>query len=88
MAKPSNNRGAAPTGMALLRGVLVGLLVAALVLTGACFALPAQDAHDPARLYDYVYSGVKSESTAFTLSAMSDDGHVAFGSSEFFISKD
>lgn len=88
MAKPSNNRGAAPTGMALLRGVLVGLLVAALVLTGACFALPPQDAHDPARLYDYVYSGVKSESTAFTLSAMSDDGHVAFGSSEFFISKD
>ena len=47
MAKPSNNRGAAPTGMALLRGVLVGLLVAALVLTGACFALPPQDAHDP-----------------------------------------
>ena len=55
---PSNNRGAAPTGMALLRGVLVGLLAAALVLTGACFALPPQDAHDPARLYDYVYSGV------------------------------
>ncbi len=88
MAKPSNNRGAAPTGMALLRSVLVGLLVAALVLTGAYFALPAQDAHDPARLYDYVYSGVKSESTAFTLSTMSDDGHLAFGSSEFFISKD
>lgn len=88
MAKPSNNRGAAPTGTALLRSVLVGLLVAALVLTGAYFVLPAQDAHDPARLYDYVYSGVKSESTAFTLSTMSDDGHLAFGSSEFFISKD
>ena len=31
---------------------------------------------------------MKSESTAFTLSAMSDDGYLAFGSSEFYISKD
>lgn len=50
--------------------------------------LPAQTSYDPARLYDYVYSGTKSQSVPFTTASMSDDGHLAFGSSEFFISKD
>ena len=88
MANRSDTPGAAPSGMRLLRAVLAGLLAAALVLAGANALLPAQTAHDPARLYDYVYSGTKSESTAFTLATMSDDGYLAFGSSEFYISKD
>ena len=88
MANRSDTPGAAPSGMRLLRAVLAGLLAAALVLAGANALLPAQNAHDPARLYDYVYSGMKSESTAFTLATMSDDGYLAFGSSEFYISKD
>ncbi|HJF63144.1 MAG TPA: D-alanyl-lipoteichoic acid biosynthesis protein DltD [Gordonibacter urolithinfaciens] len=88
MANRSDTPGAAPSGMRLLRAVLAGLLAAALVLAGANALLPAQTAHDPARLYDYVYSGMKSESTAFTLATMSDDGYLAFGSSEFYISKD
>ena len=94
MAKRSNIPGAAPaskrarTGVRLLRGVLAGLLAAALGLAGVCAMLPAQTAYDPARLYDYVYSGTKSQSVPFTTASMSDDGHLAFGSSEFFISKD
>lgn len=77
------------TGMALLRGVVAALLAAVLAVAGFCaWGLPRQTDHDPTRLYDYVYSGVKSESTAFTLSSMSADGHLAFGSSEFYISKD
>ncbi|RDB61705.1 D-alanyl-lipoteichoic acid biosynthesis protein DltD [Gordonibacter sp. 28C] len=76
-------------GRLLLRGVLAGLLAAALAFAGFdAFLLPSPTDHDPARLYDYVYSDAKSESTAFTLSAMSDDGYLAFGSSEFYISKD
>ncbi|MFR3092778.1 MAG: D-alanyl-lipoteichoic acid biosynthesis protein DltD [Eggerthella lenta] len=74
--------------MRLLRGVLAGLLAAALGLAGVCAMLPAQTAYDPARLYDYMYSGTKSQSVPFTTASMSDDGHLAFGSSEFFISKD
>ena len=35
-----------------------------------------------------MYSGTKSQSVPFTTASMSDDGHLAFGSSEFFISKD
>ena len=94
MAKRSNIPGAAPaskrarTGVRLLRGVLAGLLAAALGLAGLCAMLPAQTSYDPARLYDYVYSGTKSQSVPFTTASMSDDGHLAFGSSEFFISKD
>lgn len=88
MAKRLDTQSAASAGMRLLRAVLVGLLAATLVLGGAFALLPAQTAHDPARLYDYVYSGTKSKSTAFTLAAMSDDGYLAFGSSEFYISKD
>ena len=74
--------------MRLLRGVLAGLLAVALGLAGVCAMLPAQTSYDPARLYDYVYSGTKSQSVPFTTASMSDDGHLAFGSSEFFISKD
>ena len=68
MAKRSNIPGAAPaskrarTGVRLLRGVLAGLLAAALGLAGVCAMLPAQTAYDPARLYDYVCSGTKSRS--------------------------
>ena len=94
MAKRSNIPGAAPAseraraGARLLRGVLAGLLAVALGLAGVCAMLPAQTSYDPARLYDYVYSGTKSQSVPFTTASMSDDGHLAFGSSEFFISKD
>ena len=79
MAKRSNIPGAAPaskrarTGVRLLRGVLAGLLAAALGLAGVCAMLPAQTAYDPARLYDYVYSGTKSQSVPFTTASMSDD---------------
>ena len=90
MTNCSNIPGSArvQTGMRLLRAVLAGLLAAALGLAGVCAMLPAQTAYDPARLYDYVYSGTKSQSGPFTTASMSDDGHLAFGSSEFFISKD
>lgn len=77
------------SGTHLLRGVLAGLLAALLAVTGLfLWGWPPQTYHDPARLYDYVYSGVKSESIPFTSSAMSEDGHLAFGSSEFYISLD
>ena len=64
----SNIPGAAPAseraraGARLLRGVLAGLLAVALGLAGVCAMLPAQTSYDPARLYDYVYSGTKSQS--------------------------
>lgn len=74
------------SGMRLLKGVCAGLLAFAVAAAGVFCTLPRYDALDSTRLYDYVYSGVKSGSTQFTLGSMSEDGHLAFGSSEFYIS--
>ena len=73
-------------GIALLRGVVCGLVVCALIAGGVWAALPAQGAATTDRLYDYVYSGVKSESVGFTTANMSDDGYLTFGTSELYIS--
>lgn len=74
-------------GMLLLKGVVAGLVAIALVVGGVCCALPRQgDVADQTRLYDYVYSGTKSESVDFTTTNMSDDGILTFGTSELYIS--
>ena len=73
--------------MLLLKGVVAGLVAIALVIGGVCCALPRQgDVADQTRLYDYVYSGTKSESVDFTTTNMSDDGILTFGTSELYIS--
>ena len=75
------------SGMLLLKGVVAGLVAIALVMSGVCCALPRQgDVADQTRLYDYVYSGTKSESVDFTTTNMSDDGILTFGTSELYIS--
>lgn len=75
------------SGMLLLKGVVAGLVAIALVMGGVCCALPRQsDVADQTRLYDYVYSGTKSESVDFTTTNMSDDGILTFGTSELYIS--
>ena len=75
------------SGMLLLKGVVAGLVAIALVVGGVCCALPRQsDVVDQTRLYDYVYSGTKSESVDFTTTNMSDDGILTFGTSELYIS--
>ena len=75
------------SGMLLLKGVVAGLVAIALVVGGVCCALPRQsDVADQTRLYDYVYSGTKSESVDFTTTNMSDDGILTFGTSELYIS--
>lgn len=75
------------SGMLLLKGVVAGLVSIALVVGGVCCALPRQsDVVDQTRLYDYVYSGTKSESVDFTTTNMSDDGILTFGTSELYIS--
>ena len=75
------------SGMLLLKGVVAGLAAIALVIGGVCCALPRQgDVADQTRLYDYVYSGTKSESVDFTTTNMSDDGILTFGTSELYIS--
>lgn len=77
------------SGSAMLKAVGVGLaLIAVAALLAETVLLPLQGAkRDDTRLYDYLYSGVKSTSTAFTLENMSDDGYLVFGSSEFYIGK-
>ena len=77
------------SGSAMLKAVGVGLaLIAVAALLAETVLLPLQGARrDDTRLYDYLYSGVKSASTAFTLENMSDDGYLVFGSSEFYIGK-
>lgn len=77
----------ARSGRRLLAAVLAGLLVAAALFACVMVALPSEGQADQKRLYDYVYSGVKSSSTDFTLANMSSDGYLVFGSSEFYISK-
>lgn len=73
--------------MLLLKGVVAGLVAIVLVAGGVCCALPRQsDVVDQTRLYDYVYSGTKSESVDFTTTNMSDDGILTFGTSELYIS--
>lgn len=75
------------SGMLLFKGVVAGLVATALVVGGVCCALPRQgDVADQTRLYDYVYSGTKSESVDFTTTNMSDDGILTFGTSELYIS--
>lgn len=75
------------SGMLLLKGVVAGLVAIALVVCGVCCVLPRQsDVADQTRLYDYVYSGTKSESVDFTTTNMSDDGILTFGTSELYIS--
>lgn len=75
------------SGMLLLKGVVAGLVAIALVMGGVCCALPRQgDVADQTRLYDYVYSGTKSESVDFTTTNMGDDGILTFGTSELYIS--
>lgn len=75
------------SGMLLLKGVVAGVVAIALVVGGVCCALPRQgDVADQTRLYDYVYSGTKSESVDFTTTNMSDDGILTFGTSELYIS--
>lgn len=75
------------SGTSLLKGVLAGLLAFAGVFAAIEFALPRQtDQADQTRLYDYVYSGTKSESVGFTTSNMSNDGILTFGTSELYIS--
>ena len=75
------------SGMLLLKGVVAGLLALVLVVGGVSWALPQQGAAaDQTRLYDYVYSGTKSESVDFTITNMSNDGILTFGTSEFYIS--
>ena len=75
------------SGMLLLKVVVAGLVAIALVMGGVCCALPRQgDVADQTRLYDYVYSGTKSESVDFTTTNMSDDGILTFGTSELYIS--
>lgn len=75
------------SGMPLLKGVVAGLVAIALVVGGVYCALPRQsDVADQTRLYDYVYSGTKSESVDFTTTNMSDDGILTFGTSELYIS--
>ena len=75
-------------GRRVFLGALGGLALAAGGL-GALdrWGLPSQGQADNLRLYDYVYSGPKSENVDFTLANMSADGYLTFGSSEFYISK-
>ena len=57
------------SGSAMLKAVGVGLsIIAVAALLAETVLLPPQGARrDDTRLYDYLYSGVKSTSTAFTL---------------------
>ncbi len=75
------------SGLTLLKGVVGGFLSLAVVGAAVMCALPRQtDQADSTRLYDYVYSGTKSESVDFTTTNMSDDGILTFGTSELYIS--
>ena len=85
--KSKDERGTGISGLTLLKGVVGGFLSLAVVVAAITCALPQQNAKaDTTRLYDYVYSGVKSESVDFTTANMSDDGILTFGTSELYIS--
>ena len=76
-------------GTRLLLAVLAGIAVLGLgLLAFDRLVLPSNAATDPSKLYDYVYASGKSENVDFVLNAMSDDGYLCFGSSEWYISKD
>lgn len=81
-------RGHLGPGMRLLACVAAGLVALGLgVAAFATWALPANGAADPSKLYDYVYASGKSENADFVLNNMSAEGYLCFGSSEFYISK-
>lgn len=66
-------------------GIALALTAAvfAAALAALCTLLPPQsDVGDEGKDFGYVYSGVKSASTAFTTASMPDDSMLLFGSSE------
>ena len=76
------------SGGSLLCAVLLGaaaLGIGLLAFDG--LVLPGNGRADASRLYDYVYAQGKSENVDFVTSNMSDDGHLCFGSSEWYVSK-
>ena len=68
--------------MRRLVAMVAAVCVAACVLVGITFALPAQDSVPAGTDYGYLCSGTKSESTAFSLAASGEDTYFLFGSSE------
>lgn len=76
------------SGGSLLCAVLLGaaaLGIGLLAFDG--LVLPGNGRADASRLYDYVYAQGKSENVDFVTNNMSDDGHLCFGSSEWYVSK-
>ena len=62
---------------------IAAALVAACCVVVALFAwLPAQGAADRNRVYNYISSSAKTESTAFSEGSAGDDTYYVFGSSE------
>lgn len=81
-------RGPGPGGRLLL-AVACGLALLGAGAVAMDAALPRSDAEARQdKIYDYVYAAGKSENADFVLANMSDDGHLVFGTSEFYISKD
>ncbi|MDR0513813.1 MAG: D-alanyl-lipoteichoic acid biosynthesis protein DltD [Coriobacteriaceae bacterium] len=65
-----------------LAAIAISFITALAVVFGMGWLLPPQTAIDPARVYGYLCSGVKSESIAFTLAACTEETYFLFGSSE------
>ena len=86
--EPAGGRSRGPVmGRRLFLGASAGLALAAAGILATDRLLPSEGQADQLRMYDYVYSGPKSENVNFTLANMSADGYLTFGSSEFYISK-
>ena len=76
------------SGGSLLCAVLLGAAALGLgLLAFDRLVLPGNGRADASKLYDYVYAQGKSENVDFVTNNMSDDGHLCFGSSEWYVSK-
>ena len=76
------------SGGSLLCAVLLGAAALGIgLLAFDRLVLPDNGRADASRLYDYVYAQGKSENVDFVTNNMSDDGHLCFGSSEWYVSK-
>lgn len=76
------------SGGSLLCAVLLGAVALGIgLLAFDRLVLPGNGRADASKLYDYVYAQGKSENVDFVTNNMSDDGHLCFGSSEWYVSK-
>ncbi|NPD30740.1 D-alanyl-lipoteichoic acid biosynthesis protein DltD [Eggerthellaceae bacterium zg-1084] len=73
--------------MRMLRGVLGGLLAAALAFGGATATLPQMAEGRDDKVYDYIYSKERSSFPAYVARTMSKNGYLTFGSSELATTK-